>query len=58
MFFFFWVSVLSHVLGPVSQSNALYDMALLQGFGSVYSWLTGPCMLKGHPGYLLVVNAE
>ena len=56
--FIFWVSVQSHVLGPVSQSNALYDMALLQGFGSVYSWLTGPCMLKGHTGYLLVVNAE
>ena len=37
-FFFFLVSVLSHVLGLVSQSNALYDMALLQGFGSVYSW--------------------
>ena len=56
--FFFLGSMYYLVLGPVSQSNALYDMALLQGFGSVYSWLTGPCMLKGHPGYLLVVNAE
>jgi len=26
------------VLGPASQSNALYDMTLLQGFGCVYSW--------------------
>ena len=25
-------------LGLASQSNALYDMALLQDFGSVYSW--------------------
>ena len=37
-FFFFVASVLSHVLGPISQSNALYYMALLKGFGFVYSW--------------------
>ena len=45
-------------LGLASQSNALYDMALLQDFGSVYSWAYCPCMLKGHPSYLLLVNAE
>ena len=54
--FIFWVSVQSHVLGPISQSNALYDMALLQGFGSVYSWLIGPCMLKGVICLWLMLN--
>ncbi|KAK7860899.1 hypothetical protein CFP56_029098 [Quercus suber] len=41
-FYFSWdyeaFAVLSHVLGPVSQSNALYDMELFQDFGSVCSW--------------------
>ena len=39
MFFFFFFGLVYYLpLGPVSQSNALYDMALFQGFGPVYNW--------------------
>ena len=53
-FFFFW-SVYYLVSRPVSQSNALYNMTLLALFTI---GLTSPCMLKGHPDYLLVVDVE
>ena len=37
-------------LGPASLSNALYDMALLPGFGSVYSWAYWSMYAQRSPG--------